>query len=547
MRIVALGGLGEIGMNCLVVEQAGAALVVDCGITFPEEDLGTDTFHPDFSYLESRSGSVAGVFLTHGHEDHVGGLPYLLRRMNVPVWGPPHAIAVAKHRLSDQGISLDRVRLTVVNPGERHRVGPFEVEPIRVAHSVVDATALAIRTAAGTLVHTGDFKFDPGARDSEATDEARLAQIGDEGVSLLLSDSTNIDAHPDARSETVVGETLAGILEQAERRVVLGMFASNLHRVRMIGDLCMALGRKIALLGRSLELSVQWGHELGRLDWPADLLVSRDQAAQVDPSRLVVLAGGTQAEPRSSLAQLAAGTHPSLRLDAGDTAVFSSRIIPGNDRAVARMMDNLLRSGVIVRNWITDPTIHVSGHAHREEQAKMLDLLRPRAFVPVHGTLHHLIRHAGLARERGVADVLVVENGEVVSWSHGRALQKVDRIKSGRIATWAGLDLPEAVLQQRRALGRGGTVHITVVLDPRGRLASRPAISSHGVVADEEHAALARSVALDVAKALDSLLQGGTRAQSDDAIADTARFAARRAVHARTGRKPVCSATVVRL
>lgn len=546
VRLVALGGLGEIGMNCLAIQQGQAVLVVDCGITFPEEDLGVDVYHPDFSFLERHRDSIAGVFLTHGHEDHVGALPYLLERLKVPVWGPPHALTVARHRLAEHEMTGDEYRLNIVEPGRRYQVGPFEVEPIRVAHSVVDATALSIRTSAGLIVHTGDFKFDPVAtHPDDATDEARLSALGDEGVALLLSDSTNVDSSSQSRSESVVGQALASLIAEAKGRIVVGMFASNLQRLQRVGQACLEQGRKIAVFGRSLELSVRWGHELGRLDWPAELLVSRDRAALVDPQKLVVLAGGTQAEPTSALAQLASGSHPLLKLTPGDTVAFSSRIIPGNDRAVFRMLDALLRRGIVVRNWITDPDIHASGHAVRAELSKMLALTKPRAFIPVHGTLHHLTRHAELARTSGVENVVVIENGEVVALRGGGGLEKTGREPVGRVATWAGFEVSDEVISQRRALGRAGAVHITLILDSRGHMADAPSVWAQGVVGEDDQPSLVRAVALEVAKAVQSHAGSRGRNAGTDAMVEAARIAARRAVELRTGRRPVCAVTTL--
>jgi ribonuclease J len=542
LRVVPLGGLGEIGMNCLALEQADGILIVDCGITFPNEDLGVDTYHPDLSYLSARAGRVSGVFLTHGHEDHVGALPYLLGALRVPVWGPPHALAVARHRLMERGLDPERFQFVTVAPRTVYGVGPFEVEPIRVTHSITDATALAIRTRGGTVVHTGDFRFDPAPIDGELTDEARLADLGDAGVRLLLSDSTNVDARSPHISETEVAETLDVLVRSAARRVVIGLFASNIQRLRTIGEVCRRAGRKIALFGRSIELQVQWAHDIGRLAWPSDLLIAKDQASGTAPDRLVVLAGGTQAEVGSSLVRLAARAHPQLTLDPGDTVVLSSRVIPGNDRPVFDMMADYLRQGVIVKSWITDPTVHTSGHAHRDEQKKMIDLVRPRAFIPVHGTRHHLERHAELAREAGVGEVAVIENGQVASIEAERTRIE-GRVPVGRVATWEGSVIGEPVLRDRRLLARSGALSIGLALDSKGRLASRPSVQARGVVAADDEASTLRFVALEVAKAL----EGAPAARDDDAIAEIARLAARRAIETRTGRKPVCLVTLVRV
>jgi len=540
--VVALGGLGEIGMNCLAIEQADGILVVDCGITFPSEDLGVDVYHPDLSYLETRASRISGVFLTHGHEDHVGALPYLLQRLRVPVWGPPHALAVAKHRVVEHGLDPERLEFVTVEPRSRYSVGPFDVEPVRVTHSITDATALAVRTRAGTIVHTGDFRFDPSPPDGELTDEARLAELGAAGVRLLLSDSTNVDARSHHKSEAEVGETLDRLVRAAKGRVIVGMFASNVQRLRMIGDLCIRARRKIVLFGRSIELQVKWAHEIGRLAWPSDLLVAKEHAASIEPQRLLVLAGGTQAEEGSSMIKLSTRTHPALTLTPDDTVVFSSRIIPGNDRPVFAMIADFLRQGVTVKSWITDPDVHTSGHAHRDEQTKMIELTRPRAFIPVHGTRHHLERHAELAREGGVARVLVIENGEVACLGSAD-LDVIGRVPVGRVATWRGEPIGETVLRDRRLLARGGALSISVAVDDKGRVASRPSVVARGVVLGADAAGTLRLVALEVAKALD----GAPSARDDDAIAEVARLAARRAVDGRTGRKPVCLVTVLRV
>jgi ribonuclease J len=541
LRVVPLGGLGEIGMNCLALEQADGIIVVDCGITFPDEDTGVDTYHPDFSYLIERSKRVAGIFLTHGHEDHVGALPYLLGKLRVPVFGPPHALAVARHRLVDRNLDPAVFDLRTVKPRRSYRVGPFDVEPVRVTHSITDATALAIRTRAGTVLHTGDFRFDPSPPDGELTDEARLAELGADGVRLMLSDSTGVDAVSPHESEATVGRMLEKLVLAAKGRVVIGMFASNMQRLQMVGALCQRAGRKLSLFGRSIGLHAQWGHEIGRLSWPSDLVVALNDAAQIPPDRLVVLAGGTQAEPGSALMKLAAGTHPALTLTPEDTVILSSRVIPGNDRPVFAMIADFLRRHLTVHSWITDPTVHTSGHAHRHEQERMLELVRPRAFVPVHGTRHHLERHAELARARGVTDVLVLENGDVGEIGEA-GLHRAGAIKAGRVATWQGMDIADSVLRERRALARSGVLSVSLVVDRSGNLAAAPLLMARGVTEGESDPAALRFVALEIARAVES-----TTAHDDAALAETARLAARRAVETRTGKKPICLVTVNRL
>jgi len=530
-------------MNCLALEQEEGIVLVDCGITFPTTDLGIDVYHPRFDYLAAREGRLMGVVITHGHEDHVGALPYLLGAFDVPVYGPPHALALAKLRLEEHGFDAGELDLITVRAGDTFEVGPFAFEPIRVTHSITDATALAIRTTAGLVVHTGDFKLDPAPPDGELTDELRLMELGEEGVRLLLSDSTNVDSPGTSASERDVGEALAAIVERARGRVVLGVFASNVQRLRVIGEIAQRANRRVCLLGRSVGNHYRAAESVGRIGWPSDLLVAPEAAASLPRDRLLVVASGTQAERGSALTRLAAGTHPQLRLDAGDTVVLSSRIIPGNDRPVFDMMGELLRLGVDLVSRVTDRGVHASGHAHQDEQRRMIEMTRPRAFVPVHGTLHHLHRHAALARGSGVGEVLIAENGDVVEIAAGAPPAKAGRVPTGKVATFGGEELSDDVIRERSMLGRTGAFFVAVALDRRGGLAATPQIVSRGVL-DPSFAGVSRKVQLAVAAAVE---QADPRARGDDdAIADIARLAARRALESHAGRRPVILVTVSR-
>ena len=523
-------------MNCLALEQQEGIVLVDCGVTFPSSDLGIDVYHPRFDYLVARSDRVLGVVLTHGHEDHIGALPYLLGALDVPVFGPPHALELARQRLAEHGFDLAELDLVTVQPGVSFEVGPFGFEPIRVTHSIADATALAIRTVAGTVIHTGDFKLDPTPPDGELTDELRLMELGEEGVRLLLSDSTNVDSPGTAASERDVGDALDERIARARHRVVVGFFASNVQRLRLLGDIAQRAGRRICLLGRSVNAHVRAAEAVGRLRWPSDLLVAPDVAASMARERVLCLASGTQAERMSALTRLAAGTHPVLRLDAGDTVVLSSRIIPGNDRPVFDMMADLLRLGVELHTRITDRRVHASGHAHRDEQRRMIELTRPRAFVPLHGTLHHLFRHAELAREQGVGEVLVVENGEVVEIRAEGPPAKVGRVPVGKVATSGGEELSEEILRERAQLGRGGVAFVSLLVDARGLVSGTPQVVTRGVL-EPSFAGVARKVALAVTRAVADC-DSRTRAD-DDALADAVRLVARRTIESHTGRRPL--------
>jgi ribonuclease J len=475
-------------MNCLALETEEGLLVIDCGITFPEDDHGVDLLHPDFSYLFERADKVRGVFLTHGHEDHIGALPFLLSRLNVPVWGPPHALKLALRRVRDRhgnGSSL-KVDFRPALPGQSHSVGPFRVEPIRVSHSIIEATALYVETAAGSVLHSGDFKFDPDPPDGQPTDEKRLAELGAQGVDLLLSDSTNIDNHGSAGSESGVADALEELIEGARQRVVVGLFSSNVQRLISLGRIARKTGRRIGLLGRSLRTHVEAAHDLGHLAWNSEHRLNHDQIASCRPSDLLVLAGGTQAEAGSAMYRIAQASHPALSLASGDSVILSSRVIPGNDRRVSRMVSELLRLDVELHTHVSKRDLHTSGHANRDELRHMLELVRPRAFIPVHGARHHLHNHANLAAECGVQECLVIENGQVAGLSLGR-LSRLGRVPHGRISIDRGqAPLSTQVLRQRAALGRDGLAQLCVVLDRDGAMHSPPQLRTWGVAAFDE-------------------------------------------------------------
>jgi ribonuclease J len=531
-------------MNCLALEQADGVLLIDCGVTFPNTDLGIDVYHPRFDHVLAQRDRVVGIVLTHGHEDHIGGLPYLLRHLDVPVWGPPHTLELVRQRLEEHELNLERRRFTPTQVGREIVIGGFGVEPIRVSHSIVDATALAIHTAAGLVVHTGDFKLDPTPLDGEPTDEGRFRALGASGVRLLLSDSTNVDSPGRAGSERDVGAALAELIETAPARVVVGVFASNVQRLLALGTAAVRAGRKICLLGRSVQSHVRAAQAVGRLPWPSDLLVPPEVAASMPRERLLVVASGTQAERSATLTRLAAGTHPVLRLDEGDRVVLSSRVIPGNDRPVFDMMAGLLRLGVELVTWSTDRRVHASGHAHREEQARMIELTQPRSFLPVHGALHHLTRHAALARERGVADVLVAENGHIVEISSGAPLTRSGRVPVGRVATAAGEELGDDVLRERANIGRSGIAFVSLVLDAQGVVAAPPQVLARGVTGELEASAL-KAAARAVAQAVNECDPRSRRRDGD--IIEVARLAARRAIEAKLGRRPLVTVALTRL
>jgi ribonuclease J len=555
LRLIPLGGLGEIGMNCLAVEQGGEVLVIDCGVTFDNRGLGVDVVHPNFGALDGYR--VAGLFVTHGHEDHIGAIPYFLRRFDAPVFGPPYALGLVRERADEHEV-LKHASFQDVAPRERVRVGSFEVEPIRVTHSIADSTALAIRTDAGLVVHTGDFKFDDTPPDGETFDVARFEELSREGVRLLLSDSTNVDASGPTGSEEGVGRALEDLVGGAQQAVVVSMFASNVHRLRLLGEIARRHGRKIVALGRSVGTHARvarstarsTGDHAGRpyLEWTPDLVWPADRCAELPRRSILAVATGSQGERAAALSRLARGDHPALALAAGDLVVMSSRVIPGNEPEVMRVMGDLLRRGVELRTWWSDRAVHVSGHAHRQEQSRMIELVRPRAFVPVHGTLHHLLRHAALARELGVADVCVLENGDVATLD-ASGLRKSGRAPVGRVHVYAGREIPASVLGDRVSLASHGVAHLVVPVDARGRPAGDLELSTRGVMDEEVDSHLLGTAAGLARTAIEELFAGARpdRGPSREDVSEAARHAVRRALARVLGFKPVTTVSLVRV
>lgn len=554
-RLLPLGGLGEIGMNCMAIEigttGTGPIVIVDCGVAFPTSPHGIELIHPDFSWLEQHRDRVAALLVTHGHEDHIGAIPYLLRRFSVPIHAPPYALGLIRERMKehldnkyldrapDMFATTPRVPFTI-----HHGAHYVEIEPIRVTHSIADATALAIRSDAGLMVHTGDFKIDPDPTDGEQFDKERLRALGDEGVSLLLSDSTNVDSPGTGRSERSVAEGLERVIAGASGRVVVSLFASNVHRLRALAGVARKFGRKIVLLGRSVGTHVRIAGQTGYLSITPDQLVTIDEAALVPRENLLVIATGSQAEPRAALSRLALDDHPKLRLDPGDRVILSSRAIPGNEVEVMRMVSDLHRRGCEVFLKQSEPDIHASGHAHRDEQREMIDLVRPEAFIPVHGTRHHMERHAALAREVGVHQVLVIENGEIADVD-ADGPRKAGVARVGKIAVQSNEELPDVVLRDRRMLGELGIAVTSVSVDERGRPLADPLVVTRGVLEELTRPEALAEARTEVRASLAEHPWSVER-PTDDAIREVARLAVRRALARHVGFKPVALALVQR-
>lgn len=535
VRLLPLGGLGEVGMNCMAIEQRGEVLLVDCGVTFDGRGLGVDVVHPDFRALESFGSHVVGVVVTHGHEDHIGALPYLLKRHDVPVWAPPYALGLIRERLGEHEV-LAHARLLETRPRTSFDVGSFRVEPIRVTHSIADATALAIRTDAGTVVHSGDFKVDEAPPDGEHFDAERLAQLGDEGVALLMSDSTNIDSEGPTGNEIEVGAVLEALVEGATGAVVVAMFASNIHRLRLLGDIARKTGRKIVLLGRGVGTHARVARSTGYLPWADDLVWPDLQARELPRSKILAVATGSQGEANAALARLARGEHPALDVGAGDRIVLSARTIPGNEPEVHALLGLLIRRGCEVRTRLTDRGVHVSGHAHRPEQRRMIELVRPKCFIPVHGTIHHLTRHAQLARETGVEHVSVIENGRIAALAEGGegGADTSATAPTGRVHVWAGRDIPPAVLRERQVLAEEGFASCSVLVDAKGAVLDVTLVT-RGVVDEAEH-----PQELEAARAAVRRAVGDLPAHAEEPrIAEESRLAVRRTFFKSRGKKPM--------
>ncbi|HEY2734351.1 MAG TPA: ribonuclease J [Polyangiales bacterium] len=541
LRVLPLGGLGEVGMNCLALELDDTIIVIDCGVTFPDDEPGVDIIHPDFSYLLTNRDRIAAIVLTHGHEDHIGALPYLLSDIRVPVYGPDYALALVRERLNEFEWEHPP-KLLPLPLHERLRLGAFEVEAYRVTHSIPDSTGLVVRTRLGTIVHSGDFKIDLDPPDGEHFDLDYLAQLGNEGVRVLFSDSTNVDVEGSSGRESDVALALERQIHDAPERIIVSMFGSNVYRLAAVLRVAQAAHKHVLLLGRSLQTHARVAERLGLLPRPLPIYLSPELAQTMTRSRLVIIASGSQAEPQAALARLALGTHHQLRLEENDTVVLSSRVIPGRERAIHNLIDNLERRGVRVVQRFDDPKLHVSGHACRDEQKKLIELLRPRTFVPVHGTYHHLKRHASLAREMGVAETFVIENGAVLELDEA-GVRSAPNVTSGRVHVQAGTELPPVVLRDRMLMAEVGIVLITLWVDDRGALRAPARILTRGVVWEDEE----RDLLDDLRRRVESACSELPLPREDDALRDVASRTARRLLRDEIGFRPLTHCMVTRI
>jgi ribonuclease J len=481
---IPLGGLGEFGMNMLVLRTGDDMILIDAGMMFPEAELlGVDIVIPDITYLKQNRQHLRAILLTHGHEDHIGALPYILRDLNAPIYGTRFTLALVHKRLEEHGL-LDKADLREVVPGPKVEIGPFEVEFISVTHSTIDCVALAIRTPVGVVIHTGDFKIDQTPMDGQPFDFHAFARYGQEGVLALFSDSTNVERPGYTPSERTVRPRMEELTRAATRKVIVSCFASSIPRIQTIVNIAAATGRKVAFIGRSMVDNVEIAHGMNRLTIPDGLIVRSQDIGSFAPEKLMVLVAGSQAEPMSSLSRVAVDNHRLLTLDERDTVILSARIIPGNEKAIFRMLDHMFRKRALIYYENDGGAIHVSGHASQEEQKLLLNLVRPRFFIPVHGEYRQLFRHAALAHTVGSVseEILLIEDGQPIEFTEDAAYRR-EPVTAGRICVDSGSleEIEEFVIRDRKHLSEDGVVVPIIAIDKHtGQIESHPEIVTRG-------------------------------------------------------------------
>lgn len=513
IKVSFLGGLNEVGKNMTLFEYGEDMFLVDCGLAFPDQDmLGVDLVLPDFTYVERNADRIRGIVITHGHEDHIGGLPYLLKVLNVPVYGTKLTIGLIQGKLREHGL-LNSASLNVIKPGDVITLGGFTVEAIHVNHSIPDALGLAIRCEGGTIVHTGDFKIDTTPIDGGMMDLGRLAEIGQEGVLCLMSDSTNAERPGFTESERKVGESFETLFRKAgNNRIIVATFSSNIHRVQQIMNVAASLGRKVALVGRSLENVVSISAELGYLNIPEGIVIDINMINRYPADKLVIITTGSQGEPMSALTRMAFSDHRKVEIHPNDYVIISATPIPGNEKTVSRVVNELMKLGAdVVYEKMYE--VHVSGHACQEELKMIMGIVKPKYFIPVHGELKHLRKHAGLALSMGIPkeNILIADNGRVAEISK-KALRCTSTVPAGRVFVdgYGVGDVGSVVLRDRKHLAQDGLVIVAVCIDREsGMIVSGPDVVTRGFVYVKESEELINAAREVGVEAIEAQTDGG--------------------------------------
>ncbi len=539
VQIIPLGGLGEIGKNMTVFRYGDDIILIDAGLMFPEDDmLGIDLVIPDITYLIDNKDKVKAIFLTHGHEDHIGALPYVMKQLEVPVYGTALTLGILQGRLRENGVSDEN--LVTIKPGDKIGAGAFNLEFIRVNHSIPDAVSIVIKTPIGTIIHTGDFKFDQTPVDGQVTQFNKFAEFGDAGVLALLADSTNAERPGFTQSEKMVGQTFDDEFRYARNRIIVATFSSNVHRIQQVVDSAVKYKRKVAVIGRSMINVVNIAMELGYLNIPEGVLIDIDETNNYTADQIVIITTGSQGEPMSALTRMAMNDHKKVGIMPGDTVIISATPIPGNEKLVSRTINHLYKLGAEVI-YEKSNGVHVSGHASQEEIKLMHNLVRPKYFIPVHGEYRHLIKHANIAKDLGMPkeNIVIAENGSVIELSK-EGINVAGKIQSGKVLV-DGLgvgDVGNIVLRDRRLLSQDGIMIVVVTIDHETyQVASGPDIVSRGFVYVREAEDLMEEAREKVLSALDRCETNGVTEWS--MIKSAIRDSLGRFLYERTRRRPM--------
>ncbi len=540
VKIIPLGGLGEIGKNLTVFEYEEEIVIIDCGMSFPDEELlGIDLVLPDITYLLRNKDKIKGFFITHGHEDHIGGLPYILKQINVPVYATKLTLGLIESKLQEHNILSD-CTLNMVKPGDIIETGSFNIEFIRTNHSIADSVSIALHTPIGIIVHTGDFKIDFTPIDGEVIDLQRYAQLGKKGVLLLMADSTNATRAGYTMSEKTVGETLDNLFIKADGRVIVATFASSVHRVQQIANASIKNGRKIAFSGRSMERISEVAMSLGYLFIPEEMIIDLNDVKKYPNDKITIITTGSQGEPMAALTRIAAGNHRSIQLEKGDTVIISSTPIPGNKKAVSNVVDDLTEKGAkVIYEAIED--IHVSGHACEQELRLIHALLKPKFFVPVHGEYRHLLSHSKIAENMGMdkSNMFILEIGDVLELSRNKA-EITNKVPAGRVLI-DGLgvgDIGNIVLRDRKNLAKDGIITVVIVINKESKtVISGPDIITRGFVYVRDSEELMREIRRIVSKSVERCLDNDVTQWSE--IKSAIRREVNTYVYTKMKRKPM--------